>query len=155
GAEVVGRRDRQGRRRVAGSRRRQVQLPQRRRQCRQGNNRLHVICGGNARCATRPGNSAFPGRIANRRKQRMSRTYASVIAYAPPPVGKRRGMMHDAGTRRAAKPSGFALVEILLAMLVLSILVAVVVMAIWNVNDKGASARACRTEARSFAAAVT
>jgi competence protein ComGC len=49
---------------------------------------------------------------------------------------------------------GFALVEILLAGLVVSILVAVLVMAIANVNDDGSAARSCRSEAREFAVAV-
>jgi competence protein ComGC len=48
---------------------------------------------------------------------------------------------------------GFAVVELLLACLVLSILVAVIIMAISNADDNGA-AKACRTEARAFAVAA-
>ena len=48
---------------------------------------------------------------------------------------------------------GFAVVEVLLALVVVSILVAVLLMAIANVDDNGVG-KSCRTEAREFDAAV-
>jgi competence protein ComGC len=57
-------------------------------------------------------------------------------------------------SRVARSTRGFALVELLLAALVLSILVAVIVMTIANINNDGSSPRACRTEAREFAVAA-